>query len=225
MSDAHAGSGKGSPPPPARAEARSLRLLGTLAGGGLVAGLILVFVYEATQPTIRAYKAEVLRQAIYEVLKAPDRYDTLFVYDGRLTLELPDGVDSDDVERVYLGYVEREPVGFAIAAGKPGFQDIIRIIFGYDAATNTILGMKVLESKETPGLGDKIEKDMAFVTQFDGAQPELIGVKRGKGTGDSDEIDINTGATISSRTVIQIINEALERLGPMLETYGEVAKR
>ena len=30
-----------------------------------------------------------------------------------------------------------------------------------------------------------------------------------------------TGATISSRAVIRIINNALARLGPMLEAYSE----
>ena len=32
-----------------------------------------------------------------------------------------------------------------------------------------VIGMKVLESKETPGLGDKIEKDSAFVAEFRGS--------------------------------------------------------
>jgi electron transport complex protein RnfG len=81
--------------------------------------------------------------------------------------------------------------------------------------------MMVLESKETPGLGDKIEKDEAFVSQFDGAIAPLLGVKSGAGTGDPSEIDMITGATISSRTIINIINETLERLGPLIEAYGE----
>ena len=113
-----------------------------------------------------------------------------------------------------------------MAAGEPGFQDVVRLIFGYDYATSTLLGMKVLESKETPGLGDKIEKDMAFVTQFDGVTTPLMGVKPRDGTGDPHEIDMITGATISSRTVIKVINNAITRLDPMLEvSEGTVAAR
>jgi electron transport complex protein RnfG len=85
--------------------------------------------------------------------------------------------------------------------------------------------MKVLESKETPGLGDKIEKDSSFVNQFDGSEPVLVGVKRSRRTGAASEIDMITGATISSRTIIDIINISLERLGPLLGNYGEVANR
>jgi electron transport complex protein RnfG len=94
------------------------------------------------------------------------------------------------------------------------------LIFGYDVRTETLLGMKVLESKETPGLGDKIEKDMEFVGQFDGAGVPLVGVKARRGTGDANEIDMITGVTISSRAIVRIINNSLERLGPMIEAYN-----
>jgi len=43
----------------------------------------------------------------------------------------------------------------------------------------------------------------------------------GAGKGDPSEVDLITGATISSRTVVRIINNALARLGPALETGAE----
>ncbi len=202
---------------PSLPEVQSNRLLATLGTAGALAGLLIVFVFQATAPAIEAHKAEVLRQAIHEVLKAPDSYDTLFVTEGGLVVEPPDGADVRTLERVYLGFRAGHPIGFAIAAGKPGFQDVIRLIFGYDPTTGTVLGMKVLESKETPGLGDKIEKDSTFIRQFDGATPPLTWVKRGQAGDDRSKVDMITGATISSRTVIQIIDDALARLGPLLD--------
>jgi electron transport complex protein RnfG len=77
--------------------------------------------------------------------------------------------------------------------------------------------MAVLESRETPGLGDKIYKDADFVASFDGlaVDPEIRAVKKGKKAA-SNEIDAITGATISSKAVVRIMNEAnarwLERL-------------
>ncbi len=198
-------------------DVRSRKLVATLAMGGAMAGLLIVGVFHVTEPRIKAYKAEVLRQAIQEVLRDPERYDTLFVHDNSLVHELPAGLEPDDLEQVYLGFNGRESVGFAVVSAEPGFQDVVRLIFGYDARENRILGMAVLESKETPGLGDKIEKDSSFVAQFTGAEPPLVGVKRA--SGDPSEIDMITGATISSRTVIRIIDNALERLGPMLTAY------
>ena len=109
--------------------------------------------------------------------------------------------------------------GFAIPAAKSGYQDVVSIMFGYDAATGTLRGMKVLANKETPGLGDAIAKDEEFVGQFDGVAVPLVGVKAGTGTGSGDEIDMITGATISSRTVVNAINEALERTRPLIDAY------
>jgi len=110
-------------------------------------------------------------------------------------------------------------------AGEPGFADIVRVIFGYDPATKQILGMRVIESKETPGLGDKIEKDSAFVRQFRGALTPLLGVKVGRRqAGDQHQVDMITGATISSRVVIRIISNAVARLGPVIENYSAEPK-
>ena len=210
------------PQAPAQEDVPSRKLMVTLAGAGALAGLMIVFVYGWTQPTIQAYKARMLAAAVQEVLRMPARYDTLYVHDDRLVDQLPDGSSAIGVEAVYLGYdADGSPIGYAIAAGEPGFQDIIGIIFGYDHRNGKVLGMKVLESKETPGLGNKIEKDADFVGQFDGALTPLLGVKARNASGDPHEIDMITGATISSRTIIRTINNAVERLGPMLDAYEE----
>jgi electron transport complex protein RnfG len=207
---------------PPQEDVPSRKLMVTLAGVGALAGLMIVVVYGWTQPTIQAYRARMLAAAVQEVLRMPARYDTLYVHDGRLVNQLPGGVSPAGLEVLYLGYdAGGVPIGYAIAAGEPGFQDIIGLIFGYDHRDGRLLGMKVLQSKETPGLGDKIEKDADFVSQFQGALTPLLGVKARDASGDLHEIDMITGATISSRTIIRTINNAIERMGPMLEAYDE----
>lgn len=202
--------------PPAPKQVSSARLIATLGGVGAFAGALILVVFAATSPAIEAHRAKRLDAAIREVLRGPDRYDTLYVSGTTLSPEPSDGSDP-----VYLGRdVAGAATGYAIVAAAPGFVDIIGVIFGYDPATSTVLGMKVLDSKETPGLGDLIEKDSAWVAQFMGVLAPLEGVKPGRGTGRPAEIDLITGATISSRTVVRIINDALARLGPALATAG-----
>jgi Na+-translocating ferredoxin:NAD+ oxidoreductase subunit G len=210
--------------PEAPPAVKTSSLLTTLGAGGAIAGLLLVIVYVLTLPAIEENKRRDLEVAIKEVLKGAEGYDTLYVVNGTLDAKVPAGADPAKLERVYLGYGgDRQRIGFAFVAREPGFQDVVALIFGYDARKKQLIGMKVLESKETPGLGDKIEKDQGFVGQFRGAQPPLLGVKRGKRSKPGD-VDMITGATISSKTVIRIINNTLKRLGPLVDAYPQEGK-
>jgi electron transport complex protein RnfG len=201
-------------------ETSSSKLLWTLGTAGALAGVLIVTAHQMTEPRIEAYKAMKLREAVSEVLGAPDHWDTLYVIDDRLTTSVPAGVDERDLEKIFLGYrQDGTRIGFAISGSEPGFQDVVELIFGYDPETKRVLGMKVLTSKETPGLGDKIVSDESFGKEFQGPRAPLVGVKSGRATGADNEVDMITGATISSRTVIGIINHRLERVAPMLEGF------
>ena len=207
------------PQEPAEKTASTFRLIATLAVAGVLAGILLAMVNEHTKPIIDAYRAEQLRIAVYEVLPGAARYSTFYLVDGELNPVLPDGAKESEYKRVYAGYGEDgNPVGVAVSRGESGFQDIVLVILGFDPVSNTLTGMKVLESKETPGLGDKIFKDKAFVDQFfAGPELPLVSVKAGSGKGQANEIDTITGATISSKTVTRIINNAVAEWMPLLE--------
>ena len=206
------------PLPMARPRASSARLVATLALAGAVAGFFIVLVYQWSQPRIEAHQARVLTAAVEEVLAGPASTRTFFMVDGRFTDSPGPGVDTTAVDRIYVGYDEAGgPVGVAVAGAKPGFQDVIRLLFGYDPSRDQVLGMKVLESKETPGLGDKIEKDENFVGEFRGVATPLAGVKEARRTDAPNEIVMITGATISSQAIVDIINQRLEALGGTLD--------
>ena len=214
------GSLQGEAQPPMPPGTPALRMVLTLALAGALAGLLLSSVHGWAQPRIDAHHAAVLRTAILEVLADPQHYETLYVVDDALAAQAPAGADTSALDRVHVGFdAAGGIVGFAIEGAEPGFQDVIRLLFGYDAGANRLIGMRVLESKETPGLGDKIEKDSAFVREFRGVAAPLAGVKSGAGDGTDNEVDMITGATISSRAIIDIINHRLERLGPALQAY------
>jgi len=204
---------------PAEKSVSSFRLIATLAVAGALAGLLIVLVNQHTKPLIDKYKAEQLQKAVYEVLPGTEEYDTYYLVDSSLSLTLPAGAKESEYKRIYVGYnAEKKLNGVAMSRGESGFQDVIMIIFGVDPNTGKLKGMKVLDSKETPGLGDKIFKDMAFVNQFfAGPATPLIPVKPGTGKGKPGEIDTITGATISSKKLVEIINHALEEWKPILD--------
>ena len=103
---------------------------------------------------------------------------------------------------------EQNFIGYAIPGAGPGFQDTIKLLYGYRPESKKVVGMEVLESRETPGLGDKIYKDLAFVGAFADLpiEPIIEVVKKGRKVSDN-QVDAITGATISSRAVVKIIND------------------
>jgi len=185
----------------------SLRLVLTLAIAGLVSGVAIIGIYESTLPTITANKARELREAVFKVLPGVSQMQALVHRDGELVVvEVPD--KNEPV--IYGGHDEQgDFVGYAMPAAGPGFQDTIAILYGYKPGEKIVVGMEVLESRETPGLGDKIYKDAEFVGGFSSlsVEPEILAVKNGTKS-QPNEIDAITGATISSKAVVRIINEA-----------------
>ncbi|MBT8051008.1 MAG: FMN-binding protein [Xanthomonadales bacterium] len=204
---------------PADKPVSTFRLVATLAVAGALAGLLIVLVNLHTKPIIDEYRAEQLKLAVYEVLPGVSNYRTLYRVDGNLVGEVPAGSKASDFRQAYIGYDENgEIIGAAVSRGESGFADIVLVIFGFEPDTGILLGKKVLESKETPGLGDKIFKDQDFVQQFfDRPQTPLTAIKAGTGKGLPGEIDAITGATISSKVVVSIINNGVAEWRPMLQ--------
>lgn len=208
------------PPPTAKApEVSSWRLLSTLAIGGAAAGLLVVAVYRATLPRIEGYEAAKVAGAVREVLKAPVRWDTLYLEKGALTRTPRAGGDRKSLPTAYVGYdASGNKLGAAVTAQEPGFQEEVLLMIGFEPSKGTLIGFKVLDEKETPGLGDKIERDQSFVSQFPGRVAPLKGVRKASADNPS-EVQTITGATISSRAVIRIINHAVEKWQPLLIAY------
>jgi electron transport complex protein RnfG len=138
--------------------------------------------------------------------------------------------------RVYKGLdAGGQPVGYAFVAEGPGFQGPISMIVGIEPDLDTLLGMKVLEQLETPGLGAKIAQDTPkpdFYEQFtqlplpnieslmsqkpepaEGKDaPEFIESVKTDDPNMQNDIQAITGATISSNAVVDIINQSLVKL-------------
>jgi Na+-translocating ferredoxin:NAD+ oxidoreductase subunit G len=200
-------------------EVSSFKLLTTLAIAGAAAGLLVVTVYRATLPTIERHEAAKVEGAVREVLKAPSRWDTLYLERNALTRSPAASDDRRGLPTAYLGFDESgKPVGAAVTAQEPGFQEEVLLMVGFDPSNGTLIGFKVLEEKETPGLGDKIERDTSFGSQFAGRVAPLKGVKA-RNVSDPSQVQTITGATISSRAVIRIINHAVEKWQPLLAAY------
>ncbi len=208
----------------------SKKMLIAMVGIGVVCALLIVFTYEGTFGRIERLKAEALEQAVFKVLPGITKTGIF-----ELT---PDGkfIPSDGKDRtktlVYAGYDDQNTLkGIAIEASGQGYADILKVLYGYDPATQTIVGFYVLESKETPGLGDKIEKNENFLANFNGLSVALsedfttvihkvVPVKFGTKENPW-EVEGITGATISSRAIGNIIGESTSTMIPLIYQQKE----
>lgn len=109
-------------------------------------------------------------------------------------------------------YAAQDPsgatIGWVIPASGQGFADRLELLIGVDAAARKITGLYVLDQKETPGLGNKIT-EANWLAQF-ANRPTHRPLRVIKKTPESEEeIQGVTGATISSESVIAIVNKAV----------------
>jgi electron transport complex protein RnfG len=212
----------GAAPPAGATDMPAWKLVSLMTVAGALAGLLIVSAYQVTLPRIEHHQGVVMQAAVREVLKSPASFDTLYLYQGALVKTLPAGTSPKGLEKIFLGFDGAgKRIGFAVSGVENGFQDPITVMFGYDASARTVIAMRVIANKETPGLGDKIVKDTAFVNGFSGAATPLTGVKPGSGEGGASDVVMITGATISSRAVIRIINNAIARWQPLMDAYRE----
>jgi len=220
--------GTTTPPPPqppeAEAGASSGRMIATMGSIGLIAGALNVFTYKHTFPVIQRNKEIALQRAVLEVVPGATRQRT-FADDGGAIVALQ--VQNETLRKYYAAYDSTGRLaGVAVEAAGQGFQDIVRILYGYSPDCDCIVGMKVLESKETPGLGDKIDKDAGFRANFEALDVQLSDdgeiahpvtmVKHGEKT-EAWQVEAITGATISSRAVANILRESSSQTIPMIE--------
>ena len=112
-------------------------------------------------------------------------------------------------------------------------KDAERILYGYDAKCQCIVGIGVVSMRETPGIGDKIITDQAFLKNFEALDVRVNAemtalanavktVKHGTKQ-NAWQIDAISGATITSKAVGRGINESAQKLLPKLVPHiGEL---
>jgi electron transport complex protein RnfG len=196
-----------------------LAALRAVVGVGALCGLLIAVAYEWTRPLIARNRAAALQRAIAQVLPgtSASRAFTLGPDEVFAPLE-PGAAAAAGARVVHAGYdAAGRFVGVAIPGEGPGYQDVIRLLWGYSPAQQAVVGLYVLESRETPGLGDRIAFDPVFLRNFErldeatGAlRHAVVAVRSGGGGGGARapwQIDVITGATVSSRAVARIVGE------------------
>lgn len=185
--------------------------------GMLAAGLVAV-AWQLTAPRIAANRLALLESQVSQVVPGAVTIGGYLFSEAEPGSSTPAGfsqASAGDAE-VWAGFAaDQTLLGIAFESSAIGYQDQVRILLGYAPARGELLGVRVLESRETPGLGDRVGTDPTFLEEWVGrAMPlnekgmlvhELVVVGR-DGPHEAWTVDGITGATISSRAVVTAVN-------------------
>ncbi|GHU32530.1 electron transport complex subunit G [Betaproteobacteria bacterium] len=168
--------------------------------------------YLWTRPFIEASATEEKMKLIDEVLPR-ERYDNKLL-DDFVTLDATPELGFGEPARILRARKDGKIVALVFEAVAPdGYAGRIRLLLtlGLDGR---IIGVRVIEHKETPGLGDYIEpqkdhdKARPWITQFNELAPATIDAREWKVKKDGGRFDSMAGATVTPRAVIKAVHKA-----------------
>jgi RnfABCDGE-type electron transport complex G subunit len=162
-----------------------LRLSLTLALVGIISASLLTGIHGVTAPIIAERQETEYRQALESYFPGFESFET-------------EQIDDDSFDLIYDG--DGELIGVMATIRQQGYEGDITYNLAIDGE-GTIIGVIVVSHSETPGIGDVITTD-SFQEQFIGKSfedPITAG----------DDVDIVSGATISTAAMINSIRAAV----------------
>jgi Na+-translocating ferredoxin:NAD+ oxidoreductase subunit G len=113
--------------------------------------------------------------------------------------------DGDVEHTIFVGAFDGKAKTVVLESEGRGYGGRIGLLVAVDVEEEKLRGISVTTHTETPGLGAQAKESPAFTSQFIGkriSQPFRT-------TGDGGDINAISGATITSRAVVDAANQAL----------------
>ncbi|MBL8447710.1 MAG: RnfABCDGE type electron transport complex subunit G [Zoogloeaceae bacterium] len=183
-------------------------LLFALAFTALMASM-----YGVTRPAIEASAQAARMNLVGDVLPA-SAYDNALL-DDTLHLGPTPEIGLPDGGVVYRARQHGRPAALVFEAGSnEGYSGRIDLIVAV-LADGKASGVRVVQHKETPGLGDYIDprkdknRSRPWITGFNGLSYAEVGANGWRVRKDGGQFDYHTGATISARAVTNAVARVL----------------
>ncbi len=191
----------------------------------LLASVLLSFSEHATRERIEQQKRAILLRSLHTIV-TPDAHDNDLLASAQ-PVYAPQALGHRQPETFYRGTKNGKLTLVILpVVARQGYSGDIRLLVAIDADDGKILGTKILEHHETPGLGDLIEPEKSpWLKQFAGKSlrdpvPRLWKVRK-----DGGAFDQITGATITPRAVIRALKNALEYAKQRMPEWRQLPTR
>ncbi|SFK55509.1 electron transport complex subunit RsxG [Methylophaga sulfidovorans] len=186
-----------------------LRVGAVLGLFAIVATTLVAYTEQNTRQQIKENERQALLDAI-NTLIPHEQYDNAILQD---TIALPktEELGTEETTQVYRARKQNQPVAVVLTVVAPnGYSGRIKMLVGI-YYNGTLAGVRVINHKETPGLGDKIDASRSnWIKQFEGLSLENPTSAKWKVKKDGGAFDQFTGATITPRAVVKAVKASLE---------------
>lgn len=184
----------------------TVKMLIVLTGISALSGLSLAAFNDQTKDAIAAAEREYTLRTVRQVMPTSEDPNPCEKYEPRFDNKPDEDTICVDGTTIYRGRKGTEIVGLAfVTVGDRAYSGKFNLLVGLDTS-GKVIGVEVLRHAETPGLGAKIE-ECKWRDQLVGNDPTTMVWKVRKDGGPIDQI---TGATISSRAMIDGVEDALK---------------
>lgn len=180
----------------------------TLAAIATICTALVAGTWQLTRDRIEENRKEHLESSLHPAL-AGLFFDS-GVTESMITVEPPHDLPGSGPALIYRVYAEDTPVAaLFVVTARDGYAGPIRLLVGI-TMDGKVTGVRVLEHRETPGLGDRVEIEKTdWVLQFDGRSltdpvPGRWGIKE-----DGGEFDQLSGASVTPRAIVKAIKATL----------------
>ena len=189
----------------ARSASRSGLVLAAIAA---LCTALVAATHRLTDDRIAANASQLLERSLAPAL-GDTAYDSALT-GSALTVEPPHALPGAEAAVIYRVFSGTEPAAaLFVVSAMDGYAGPIRIVLGI-GADGTVTGLRILEHRETPGLGDRIESGRSdWVHQFDGRSLGNPGAERWAIRADGGDFDQLTGASITPRAVTRAVRDVL----------------
>lgn len=192
----------------------------------LITAALLAGTYLATRDRIDVAERAMAQRALQEIIPQ-ERHDNDLLLD---TVAVPAhylstlGVAAGT--EVHVARKNGQPVAVIVPSAAPdGYSGAIHLIIGINV-DGTLAGVRVVDHKETPGLGDKIELKVSdWILSFDGRSLENPGPQGWGVRKEGGDFDQFTGATITPRAIVHQVRRTLQYFAEDRERLMQEADR
>lgn len=168
-------------------------------------------IYFLTKDKIEAEIAKQQRELLLQVI--PQSY---FDNDLMNNCRIP---NHNEIQKICTALLANKTTAYALEATAPdGYSGNIRLLIGL-TPEGEILGVRVLEHKETPGLGDKIETRISdWILSFNGQKISHQNLSQWAVKKDGGQFDQFAGATITPRAIVNQVKRSALTMMAIQET-------